>query len=47
LNTCLQQGDPDFEVTVAWHAYQQLRSMYQTGAVAMDALLGISEDEEA
>ncbi len=29
LNTCLIAGDPDFEVTVAWHAYQQLRSMYQ------------------
>ncbi len=29
LNTCLVAGDPDFEVTVAWHAYQQLRSMYQ------------------
>jgi len=29
LNTCLDAGDPGFEVTVAWHAYQQLRSMYQ------------------
>jgi transposase len=29
LNTCLQRGDPGFEVTVAWHCYQQLRSMYQ------------------
>jgi transposase len=24
----LQAGDPDFEVTVAWHCYQQLRSVY-------------------
>jgi transposase len=29
LNTCLADGDPTFEVTVAWHAYQDLRSMYQ------------------
>jgi transposase len=29
LNTHLAAGDPDFEVTVAWHAYQQLRSIYQ------------------
>lgn len=29
LNTCLQGGDPDWEVTLAWHGYQQLRSMYQ------------------
>jgi len=29
LNNCLIAGDPDFEVTVAWHAYQQLRSIYQ------------------
>ena len=29
LNGCLIAGDPGFEVTVAWHAYQQLRSMYQ------------------
>jgi transposase len=29
LNTCLAAGDPDWEVTLAWHAYQQLRSMYQ------------------
>jgi transposase len=29
LNACLADGDPGFEVTVAWHAYQQLRSIYQ------------------
>jgi transposase len=28
LNTHLVAGDPDSEVTVAWHAYQQLRSIY-------------------
>jgi transposase len=30
LNTCLEAGDPDYEVTVAWSAYQQLRSAYAT-----------------
>jgi transposase len=30
LNTCLQLGDPDYELTVAWSAYQQLRSAYAT-----------------
>src|SRR4051794_36572043 len=29
LNTGLAAGDPDWEVTLAWHCYQQLRSMYQ------------------
>jgi transposase len=29
LNSCLAAGDPGFEVTIAWHAYQQLRLMYQ------------------
>ncbi len=29
LNQHLAAGDPNFEVSVAWHAYQQLRSMYQ------------------
>jgi len=29
LNTCLAAGDPSWEVTLAWHAYQQLCSMYQ------------------
>jgi len=29
LNSCLIAGDTGFEVTIAWHAYQQLRSMYQ------------------
>ncbi len=30
LNTCLELGDPDWAVTVAWSAYQQLRSAYAT-----------------
>jgi len=30
LNVCLEVGDPDYEVTVAWSAYQQLRSAYAT-----------------
>lgn len=30
LNTCLEAGDPDYEVTVAWSAYQQLRQAYAT-----------------
>jgi transposase len=29
LEACLQAGDPGWQVTIAWHAYQQLRSMYQ------------------
>jgi transposase len=29
LDTGLAIGDPHFEVTIAWHCYQQLRSMYQ------------------
>ena len=29
LNDCLIAGDPGWEVTLAWHAYQQLRSMYR------------------
>jgi len=29
LEACLQAGDPNLEVTIAWHAYQQLRAMYQ------------------
>ena len=29
LNAGLVAGDPGFEVTVAWHCYQQLRSIYQ------------------
>jgi transposase len=28
LNACLQAGDPNYEVTVAWSAYQQLRTAY-------------------
>jgi transposase len=34
LDTCLVAGDPGFEVTVAWHAYQRLRSMYQAASPA-------------
>jgi transposase len=34
LNTGLAVGDPFFEVTVAWHCYQQLRSMYQASSPA-------------
>ena len=30
LDTCLQAGDPDYEVTTAWSCYQQLRSAYTT-----------------
>jgi hypothetical protein len=29
LNAGLVAGDPHWEVTVAWHCYQQVRSMYQ------------------
>src|SRR5688572_11967551 len=29
----LQAGDPDFEVTVAWRCYQQLRSAFTTSLV--------------
>ncbi|MBI4943374.1 MAG: ISL3 family transposase [Actinobacteria bacterium] len=29
LNRCLHAGDPSWEVTIAWHAYQQLRATYQ------------------
>jgi transposase len=34
LNACLVAGDPGVEVTVAWHAYQQLRSIYQADSPA-------------
>jgi transposase len=30
----LQAGDPDFEVTVAWRCYQQLRSAFTTNSLA-------------
>jgi hypothetical protein len=30
LNTCLEAGDPNHEVTVAWSTYQQLRQAYAT-----------------
>jgi transposase len=29
LNACLIAGGPGWEVTLAWHTYQRLRSMYQ------------------
>ncbi len=29
LDACLLAGDPAWEVTLAWHCYQQVRSMYQ------------------
>jgi transposase len=29
LESALQAGDPSLEVTMAWHAYQRLRAMYQ------------------
>jgi transposase len=29
LNPCLVAGDPTGQVSVAWHCYQQVRSMYQ------------------
>jgi transposase len=34
LNTGLAMGDPFCEVSVAWHCYQQLRSMYQASSPA-------------
>ena len=30
LTRCLEAGDPDGEVDVAWQCYQQLRSIYHT-----------------
>ncbi len=45
LNSCLVAGDPGWEVTLAWHAYQQLRSMYQadtpaTGRTIAEQVIG-------
>jgi transposase len=42
LNACLRSGDPDWEVTLAWHAYQRLRGIYQ----ALDPAVGrrLAED---
>jgi transposase len=42
LNACLRAGDPDWEVTLAWHAYQRLRGIYQ----ALDPAVGrrLAED---
>jgi transposase len=34
IETGLQAGDPDLEVTVAWRCYQQLRSVYHTKSLA-------------
>ncbi|MDT0264075.1 transposase [Jatrophihabitans lederbergiae] len=34
LNACLQLGDPNWDVTLAWQAYQQLRSAYSTKGAA-------------
>jgi len=39
LNSCLIAGDPGFEVTVAWHCYQQLRSMYQASTPSEGKLI--------
>jgi transposase len=32
LTRCLEAGDPDGEVDLAWQCYQQLRSIYHAGA---------------
>jgi transposase len=32
ITACLERGDPDGEVNVAWQCYQQLRSIYHAGA---------------
>ena len=34
LDACLEAGDPNHEVTVAWQCYQQLRSMYHAARPA-------------
>jgi len=34
LTDCLERGDPDDEVLVAWQCYQQVRSAYATGDLA-------------
>jgi transposase len=34
IETGLQDGDPHFEVTVAWRCYQQLRSAFHTRSLA-------------
>jgi transposase len=34
LEAALQAGDPGLEVTVAWHAYQELRSMFHASTPA-------------
>jgi transposase len=34
LEAALQAGDPGLEVTVAWHAYQELRSMFHAASPA-------------
>jgi len=32
LDAALAAGDPDWEVTIAWQCYQQLRSIYHAGS---------------
>lgn len=34
LEAALQAGDPGFEVTIAWHVYQELRSMFHASTPA-------------
>ena len=34
LNTCLAAGNPDWEVSVAWRCYQQLRQAYAASPTA-------------
>ena len=34
LDTCLALGDPDWEVTLAWQAYQRLRAIYHAPSAA-------------
>ena len=38
LDAGLQTGDPDYEVTLAWQCYQQLRSAYTTKGAAGRAI---------
>ncbi len=39
LQAGLNAGDPDSEVTLAWHCYQQLRGIYHAGSHAAGAAL--------
>jgi transposase len=38
ISRCLEQGDPDGEVNLAWQCYQQLRSIYHAGTDAGRAI---------